>query len=132
VTLNNPVITVGTAAFTPVTSTLCFYCQPKPLGSNRPSAGNNNTVEHQLRLFPNPVVNGSFYLEIEAGFEDNAIINIIDMNGTVQYVMAPRGLVRGQNTIRIDLPIRLRNYSNYLVSIQFRNYATAAKIFVLR
>jgi len=89
-------------------------------------------MEHQFRVYPNPVVTGTFFLDIEARFDDVATINIIDMNGTVQYVLSPRRLMKGQNIIRMDLPIRLRNYTNYLVSIQFGNYSTSAKIFVLR
>ncbi len=132
VTINNPVITVSTSTFVPVTGTLCFYCQPKPLGSSRPSISGDAVMEHQFRVYPNPVVTGTFFLDIEARFDDVATINIIDMNGTVQYVLSPRRLMKGQNIIRMDLPIRLRNYTNYLVSIQFGNYSTSAKIFVLR
>ncbi|HRG83067.1 MAG TPA: hypothetical protein PLO99_11180 [Chitinophagaceae bacterium] len=132
VSVNNPVINIGTSTFVPVTGTLCFYCQPKPLGTTRPSAGVDADPQHQMRLYPNPVVTGTFYLDIDARFEDFASVNIIDMNGTVQYVLSPRRLLRGQNIIRVELPVRLRNYTNYLVSVQFGNYSTAAKIFVLR
>ena len=133
VTLGSPVITIGATTYVPATNTLCFYCQPKPTGTSRPQNTGERTVEqHTLNVYPNPVIGGTFQIEIDALYDDKAVINIIDLNGTVLYTVVPRDITRGQNLFRIDLPIRLRNFSNYLVGIQFKNYTTTTKIFVIR
>lgn len=133
VTINNPVITAGVVTFVPTTNTLCFYCQGKPTGTARPqNTGERSWEPHTVNVFPNPVINGTFQIEIEALYDDNAIISIIDLNGNVLYTTSPREIIKGQNLFRIDLPVHVRNYSNYLVGVQFKNYTTTSKIFVIR
>jgi hypothetical protein len=133
VTINNPVITVGVINPVPVTNTLCFYCLPKPTGTARPaSSGTGGERLHGIKVYPNPVINGSLNLQVNALYNDVAVITIVDVNGTVMYTMAPRVITEGQNLINIDLPLRMQRYSNYLINLQFRNYRSAEKIFVIR
>ncbi len=131
VTINNPVMNPAIANFVPSTNVLCFYCVPKPTGTEWPLTG-RMSGGHEIRMYPNPVFNGTVTLQINALYNDKATINIVDINGTVRYSVGTKDISKGQNLLKIDFPMSLRNYSNYIIEIQFKDYTTAAKVFVFR
>jgi hypothetical protein len=128
VTINNPVITVGVVNFVPQASTLCFYCQPKPTGTERPTTGGRES--HTLRVFPNPVIGGTTNLIIKAGYNDNAVISIVDLFGNILYKTSLIEIKSGENNIRLTMPFNLQSYTNYFIQVRYSEYIDAVKIFV--
>ena len=130
VVITNPVITIGAVNAAIVTNTLCFYCQPLPTGIQR--AISNQITQHVLRVYPNPVISGTINLSIEASYDDQAMISVVDIYGNTLISLAPKEIKKGQNLIQLNQLYRLRNFSNYFVVIQYRNYSDAAKIFFIK
>jgi hypothetical protein len=129
VTINNPVITAGVQSFIPVTSMICFYCQPKPTGTERPATAGREP--HTLKVYPNPVIGGTVILSINAGYDDRAVISIIDLYGNILYKSSPIEIKKGQNTIRLNMPYNLQAFTNYFIQIRYSELTSSVKIFVV-
>ena len=128
-TINNPVITVGVVNFIPATTTLCFYCQPKPTGTERPATGGR--VPHSLRVYPNPVIGGAVNLAINAGYDDWAVISIVDLSGNILFKSSPMEIKKGQNSIRLKMPYSLQAYTNYFIQVRYTESIHSFKIFAV-
>ncbi len=129
VTINNPVITAGVQNFVPVTNTICFYCQPKPTGTARPATTGRNP--HTLRVYPNPVIGGTVNLSIDAGYDDRAVISIVDLTGNILYKSSSIEVKKGQNNIRLDMPYNLQSFTNYFIQVRYSEAINSIKIFVV-
>jgi hypothetical protein len=60
------------------------------------------------------------------------MISVVDIYGNTLISLAPKEIKKGQNLIQLNQLYRLRNFSNYFVVIQYRNYSDAAKIFFIK
>jgi hypothetical protein len=127
VTINSPVITPGVLNFIPVTTTLCFYCQPKPTGSRYISAMRS---PHTTKVFPNPVIGGVVHLSIDALYDDRAVISIVDLYGNLVAVIGSRDISTGNNLVSINLPRQLQAYSNYYIQVKYSGFTSSVLIFV--
>jgi hypothetical protein len=123
------VITAGVVSFVPVTSTLCYYCQPKPTGTERPAIARREP--HTLRVYPNPVIGGAVNLSINAGYDDRAVISIVDLYGNILYKSSPMEIKKGQNTIRLNMPYNLQTYTNYFIQVRYSEFVSSVNISVI-
>jgi hypothetical protein len=133
VNINNPVITVGTVVASPATDILCFFCKPRPTGSQRGTNGGTGGIQnpHVIKAYPNPVTNRLIILSIEAKYDDRALISLVDINGNVIYTLNPKDIRKGENSIFINLPFRLQTYTSYFIQTKFISYSSSTKIFVI-
>jgi hypothetical protein len=131
VVITNPVITVNAVNANLETSTLCFYCQTRPTGSQR-IVSNESQPPHVLKVYPNPVIGGRVSLSIDANYDDMAKISVYDVYGNILHSLTPREIRKGNNLIQLNLSYRLKNNSNYFIVVQYTNYSDAAKIFFIK
>jgi hypothetical protein len=130
VTITNPVITVNPVSLNPEVNTLCFYCYNKPTGSQR--VAGNDVEQHTLKIYPNPTSSDPINVLIDAKYDDDVTLSIVDVYGNVLYVQSPRPITTGRNLIQLNIVSRLRNYSNYFIIAKYKNYSDAVKIFIVK
>lgn len=131
ITWNAPAITAGSTSPVFGSATLCYVCLQKPTGTQRVSNVFSPAPQHRMRLFPNPVTGGSIKLAIEAGYEDQAIISIVDMYGNTVFVSKSKEVQTGLNTFTLNPPQRLQAMTSYFVTVRFRNHLQSLTFFVL-
>jgi hypothetical protein len=129
VTILNPVINPGVSSMTPSDDIACFYCKPKPTGMLMPVSA--NVVQHDIMTYPNPVLQRSFNLVIDAAYSDRAIISLVDLSGNTLHVWGEKEIVQGKNHFLLTIPHSAKSYSNYLIRVKFNFYSTAVKLFLL-
>lgn len=131
ITWNSPAITVGAASPVFGSATLCYVCLQKPTGTERIRSTSGQGRQHGMRLFPNPVTGGPIKLSIDAAYEDQAIISIVDMYGNTLYVSNQKEVLNGLNTFTLTPPQRLQAMTNYVVTVRFKNHLQSLTFFVL-
>ena len=129
VVITNPVITENGAIANLVTNTLCFYCQPKPTGTQRFAI---SEPPHILKVYPNPVVSGLINLSIEANYDDEAVIRVYDLYGNLLLSSSPKEIRKGHNTLQLRPSNGLSANSNYFITVQYKSYSETTKIFFIK
>ena len=129
VNINNPVITVGNQNLNFSYNLLCFYCQPKPTGTARPTT--DGIIQHTLRIFPNPVFTGSVTVQINASYDDKVVVEVVDISGNKLATFPSREIVKGLNRFNLTLPQSAQRYSNLFLSFYFKIYTTSSQVFIM-
>jgi hypothetical protein len=130
VTINPPAITPVVTDFIPATQSLCFYCHPLPTGTVvRPAV--EELGRHTLEVYPNPVLGNNLTISIQAAYDDEAVISIVDLFGNTIYMTGQKEIRKGSNVIHLNAVYKLRAYSNYFIRVKYKSFTSSAKIFVI-